>query len=390
MTLNSLHSSDPVRGLIALMIAHIHPPHSVQRMQRTTTLSARESARTSALTLARTLAVALAGGALFKAIHAPLPWMLGPLIACALANMRGAQLRLPAAGRNYGQWVIGTVLGLYFTPPVLRQVLGQAPWIALGVLWAIGLGLAFAWSLRRFARVSRETAFFAGSIGGASEMALLGERAGARVDQIAASHSLRITLVVLLVPMVYRLLDLHGSDPYQIGASAIDLRGLAMLTFCTLSAGWLFRWRDWPNAWVLGPLAVTIVLTGSGQTWSAIPAPMIIAGQLAIGASLGSRFTPEFFEQAPQFLMVVAATTLTGMAVTALAAWALSGVAGIAPATLVLATAPGGIAEMSLTAKTLQLGVPVVTAFHVIRLVAILTLTPRIYRLVGAWRGWRV
>jgi uncharacterized membrane protein AbrB (regulator of aidB expression) len=86
---------------------------------------------------------------------------------------------------------------------------------------------------------------------------------------------------------------------------------------------------------------------------------------------------------------VVAATTLTGMGLTALAAWALSGVAGIAPATLVLATAPGGIAEMSLTAKTLQLGVPVVTAFHVIRMVAILTLTPRIYRLISTWRGWR-
>lgn len=378
-----------MRGLIAYIRVHIHPPRFLQRMQRNDPPSAGASVRSPALTLTRTLAVALAGGALFNAIHAPLPWMLGPLIACALANMGGAQLRLPAAGRNYGQWVIGTVLGLYFTPVVLRQVIGQAPWIALGVLWAIGLGLAFAWSLRRFAGVSRDTAFFAGSIGGASEMALLGERAGARVDQIAASHSLRITLVVLVVPMAYRLLDLHGSDPYQIGASAVDLRGLSLLVVCTLAAGWFFRWRDWPNAWVLGPLAVTTALTASGQTWSALPGPMIIAGQLAIGASLGSRFTPAFFAQAPRFLMVVAVTTLTGMGLTALAAWALSGVAGIAPATLVLATAPGGIAEMSLTAKTLQLGVPVVTAFHVIRMVAILTLTPRIYRLISTWRGWR-
>lgn len=325
----------------------------------------------------------------FKFINAPLPWMLGPLIACAVANARGAQLRLPMIGRDYGQWVIGTVLGLYFTPVVLRQVIGLAPWIALGVLWAIGLGLAFSWSLRRFAGVSRDTAFFAGSIGGASEMALLGERAGARVDQIAASHSLRITLVVLIVPMVYRLLDLHGSDPYQIGTSTVDANGLLWLGACTLAAGALFRWRDWPNAWVLGPLAVTTVLTASGHAWSALPAPMILAGQLAIGASLGSRFTPAFFAQAPRFLGVVAATTLTGMLVTAVCAMAASGAAGIAPATLVLATAPGGIAEMSLTAKTLQLGVPVVTAFHVVRMVAILTLTPRIYRIVGAWRGWR-
>jgi hypothetical protein len=49
------------------------------------------------------------------------------------------------------------------------------------------------------------------------------------------------------------------------------------------------------------------------------------------------------------------------------------------PATLVLATAPGGIAEMSITAKVLELGVPVVTAFHVTRVVLLLTCTAPIF-----------
>jgi uncharacterized membrane protein AbrB (regulator of aidB expression) len=39
---------------------------------------------------------------------------------------------------------------------------------------------------------------------------------------------------------------------------------------------------------------------------------------------------------------------------------------------MVLGTAPGGITEMAITAKVLQLGVPVVTAFQVCRLVAVL------------------
>ena len=34
--------------------------------------------------------------------------------------------------------------------------------------------------------------------------------------------------------------------------------------------------------------------------------------------------------------------------------------------------APGGIAEMCITAKVLQLGVPLVTAFHVTRVVVLL------------------
>ena len=48
--------------------------------------------------------------------------------------------------------------------------------------------------------------------------------------------------------------------------------------------------------------------------------------------------------------------------------YALAQVSGINVPTAILATAPGGVAEMSITAKALQFGVPVVTAFHVTRM----------------------
>jgi uncharacterized membrane protein AbrB (regulator of aidB expression) len=45
----------------------------------------------------------------------------------------------------------------------------------------------------------------------------------------------------------------------------------------------------------------------------------------------------------------------------------------------VLGTAPGGIGEMAITAKVLQVGVPMVTAFQVCRLVAVLLLVEPLY-----------
>jgi len=42
--------------------------------------------------------------------------------------------------------------------------------------------------------------------------------------------------------------------------------------------------------------------------------------------------------------------------------------AGLATATAVLASAPGGLGEMAITAKVLKLGGPIVTAFHSIRM----------------------
>ena len=47
---------------------------------------------------------------------------------------------------------------------------------------------------------------------------------------------------------------------------------------------------------------------------------------------------------------------------------------------MLLGKSPGGIAEMCLTAKVLELGVPLVTAFHIMRYVIVLLLTGPIYR----------
>jgi len=96
--------------------------------------------------------------------------------------------------------------------------------------------------------------------------------------------------------------------------------------------------------------------------------------------SLGVRFRAEFVRTAPRWLMAVGAGTVVMIALCAgfgaLLAWGT----GLHPATLVLGTSPGGISEMAITAKVLQLGVPVVTAFQVCRLVAVLLLVAPVHR----------
>ncbi|MEQ1660720.1 MAG: AbrB family transcriptional regulator, partial [Hylemonella sp.] len=79
-------------------------------------------------------------------------------------------------------------------------------------------------------------------------------------------------------------------------------------------------------------------------------------------------------------LASVAAGTLGLLVLCAGLAITMAWLTGLHPATLVLATAPGGIAEMSITAKVLQLGAPVVTAFQVCRLIAVLLLIEQLYR----------
>jgi len=69
------------------------------------------------------------------------------------------------------------------------------------------------------------------------------------------------------------------------------------------------------------------------------------------------------------------------MAIAGSAAWGLSVLTELDLRSLTLGMMPGGIAEMSLTAETLQLSVPLVTALQVVRLILVLFLAEPLFRL---------
>jgi membrane AbrB-like protein len=260
-----------------------------------------------------------------------------------------------------------------------------APWIALAVLWSLALGGFLSWALIRWGGADPATAYWSGPIGAAAEMVLQGERAGARVELVAAAHSLRLMLVVVILPLVYDRFGLHGSDRYVTGAQTVEPFGLAVLVGCTVGSALLLRRVRGPNPWMLGSLAGALLLTASGHLASALPNWVSPLGQLLIGISLGGRFGPGFFNRAPRFLVIVGGVTLLGLAGSAALAALIGWVVEIPLATLVLATAPGGIAEMCLTAQALQLGVPVVTAFHATRVVTLLLVVQGGWKRSRAW-----
>lgn len=336
-----------------------------------------------ALAAAGALALGLLGGALAGLLHVPLPWMVGPMIAMAAARYARWPLAAPPGGRQAGQLAIGVALGLYFTPAVGREVLADGLWMLLAAAVAIAIGYACARVLSRLAGIDLRTAFFCSVPGGASEMAVLAERFGASVPHVAVAHSLRILLVVLVVPGALTALGVTGVEDYappRAQSSAVGLAALAGLAACGAVA---VRRLRVPNAWVLGPLVVVIALTLAQIHLSCAPRWFTAAGQLLIGVSLGARFDPAFLRAAPRFSAALFASIGVALGLSATAGLALAWLAQLNPAALVAATAPGGIAEMCITAQVLRLGVPVVTAFHVTRFVMVVTLTGPLYRIAG-------
>ncbi len=340
-----------------------------------------------------TLLVALAAAQLCAWLHTPIPWMLGPLLATAVASVLGAPTRSAALLRNGGQWVIGAALGLYFTPQVSALVISLWWAIVLAVLWALALGGLFGlWLQRQHAAelahlppgAWRATSYFASAIGGASEMTLLAERHGARTDLVAAAHSVRLVIVVVSVPFAMQWAQHHWGLQVDArllpGTQVAHWPGLLWLALATAGGAMLMTWLKRTNPWFMGALLASMVLTLSGVNWSAVPTGLSNAAQLVIGVSLGVRFRREFVHTAPRWLASAATGTVAMMALSLGFGLLLASATGLHPATLILGTSPGGIAEMAITAKVLQLGVPVVTAFQVCRLVAVLILVGPIFQ----------
>jgi membrane AbrB-like protein len=354
---------------------------------------------------AAALVVGVAAALLCVWLNTPLPWIIGPLFGTAALRLAGVHLHSPVPVREAGQWAIGTVLGLYFTAPVLAVLASRAGYIALAVAFALGLGWLCGLLLQKLTGTDRATAFFSMAMGGASEMAVQGERHGGDVQRVAAAHSLRVMMVVATIPFAVRYWSTHGmaAFPEPVAASAaavsggnaaagalatvgtagaaatsgVHLGGLLALIALTSIVALLFKKKGVPNAWVIGPLLATATLTACGIHLSSVPEWMVRAGQLSIGISLGTRFSPEFLRAAPRYIASVAICNVVALSLAAGFAGLIAWAAGIHGGTAVLATSPGGIAEMALTARTLHLGVPIVTAFHVCRMaVLVLTIGP--------------
>jgi membrane AbrB-like protein len=325
------------------------------------------------------LAVSTVGGALCAWIASPLPWMIGPLLSMALFNFGGAQLKAMPLGREVGQFLIAVTLGLYFTPVVAGEVVAHGALLVAAAVGAVALGYAASRILIGVARVDPVTAFFASIPGGATEMANLGDRFGAAVDKVAVSHSLRILLVVCTIPVMMTLSGVHGGDVYRPVVIPFDAGKLAWLFVVASAGGLLFSRIHFPNPWMMGPLIATIALTASGIELSSIPRPLTNAGQVLLGCALGTRFSRAFLHRAPRFLAAVVISIYAMMGMSAAMAWALAKGANVFVPSMILACAPGGIAEMSITARTLQLGVALVTAAHVTRVLIIVSFAQPVY-----------
>jgi uncharacterized protein len=330
-------------------------------------------------TMVLALALGAAGGALASVAGLPLPMLLGSLIAvsaAAIAGLRptGRVLGLPMPIRMGVVPVIGVSIGTAVTPNVVAEAARWAPSIAALFLY-IPLAHAIGYTVtRRIGGLDRATSFYGAMPGGFVEAIAMGERTGADMAYLTMLQFLRLILCIVFIPIGFSLFtgqEVGSSTGAVIGGSehGLNVRDWAILIAAGVGGAVAGHVVRLPAPMIMGPFLASALVHYVGWVEGGPPAWLIAFTQLVIGTSLGARFAG----RSPAILLsgfrLAAINVAAMLSVTAVAAALLHDLVGERWEAVFLAFAPGGLAEMSLVALSLDISVVYVTIHHLLRIV---------------------
>lgn len=330
---------------------------------------------------AKGLSIAFIAAVVADYLHLPLPWLLGPLLAILTLGTVGYKVQCDPRWRKCGQLIIGMTLALYFTSELGAVIRNYWAFILIGLVWAIVLNVIFAYLHMKINHLDWATAWFSSSIGSASEMMTIAEKYHAEIDKVVAAHSLRIVLLVVLIPIVMVIFLEVDFSQIELQEEVYFSHSSVLLIFLIgLAMAKIFDHYNVLNAWLLGPLLSIGFLSFVGVLNLKLPNWIICFGQVCIGWSLGSKLPFDFLQFQKRFIIVTIGLNFIALLLSISLAALLSYFSGVDLKVLILGFSPGGIAEMSLTAKAISIAVPTVVAFQLSRLIFVIMTTQFFYQ----------
>ncbi len=329
-------------------------------------------------------AFAVAGGgvAVFKLLHLPLPWLLGPMSACLVAALAGVPMRGLKTLNDSMRTILGVAVGATLTPAVLATFPAMWPTLLLMPIMVACIGLIGIPYFQRYCGYDFPTAYYATMPGGLQDMIIFGEEAGANVKSVSLIHATRVMVIVFALPfLLIGIWDADLSNPPGAPASSVPLDEMALMVLCAF-VGWRVADRvGLFGASILGPMIATAAVTLAGGLQNRPPTEAIWAAQFFIGMAIGTKYAGITFAEVRRDLVAGLGFCLILIILTLIFVEAIYGM-GLAPGMeTLLAFAPGGQAELTVLALIVGGDVAFVVAHHVLRIVVVILGAPIAARL---------
>lgn len=340
--------------------------------------------------------LAFLGGYAFDCLGIYLPWMLGPLFVVMIAKVKlGKYMFWSKTFRSTGLVILGLQLGSSFTKQSLNEMLEYLPVMLFTTIAIILFTVLTGWFIGKRMDLSLSTSMLGSFPGGLSQMVVLSEEMKDSDETVVGfMQTLRVILVISIVPwLVTHVMSVESGavlDKSERPFFLFEYDG--KLAIMMLAALLLFIYItkkvNFPLPFLLGPLMAAALFNLVGPGAPQIPDFWLNFSQLLIGAHLGYTLkvdNPRLFRK------MFGAVFLSNVLLIGFCYYLsiqFAPILSLQANELFLSMAPGGVAEMAVTAMSVHVDLSVVTSFHLFRILFILFfLSPIIKWLDGRIHG---
>jgi uncharacterized protein len=321
-----------------------------------------------------TIVIGLLGSLLFHLLHAPLPWMLGPLTGVTIWHFStGRTLYWPTPLRNIALLLIGYMLGSSFTQRTVHEITQHFPYIIAVTLSTVFGSLLLGLIIVKKTNIKLIDGLFGSVPGGLSQVAILSEETK-EIDTgtIVFMQTIRVILVILLIPfltMYFIKPEASMNSPAtEVGKEAVAYPSLFGLLLLAMIGAFLGKKLKLPAAFLTGPLLIIALFSVTAVEVPALPPFFILISQYFLGIYLGLYLKKEMRSNIRRIGFYSIFTSILLVFFSFLLAILLTKITSINLATAFLSTAPGGLAEMGVTATIVDADLAMISGYQLFRI----------------------
>jgi membrane AbrB-like protein len=223
-------------------------------------------------------------------------------------------------------------------------------------------------------------------------MIVMGAEQGGDSRAISLAHATRILLVVSTIPFWFSLTGDAGTPAAGLAGQTrlfdVGLGDLAMLAAAAVVGSWIALRLRLPAATLIGPMIVSAAIHLAGLTDSSPPLEAVALAQVVLGTAIGCRFAGTRAITVLHAMVLAVGALILLLTIAVVFALAVGWLTGLDFDALLLAYAPGGLAEMSLIALAQDIDPAFVSAHHTLRIALVVLLAPVLFRVIArASRG---
>lgn len=312
---------------------------------------------------AATMAVAAIGGLGFQWLGVPGGAMSGSVLAVAFLSYFGWATPIGNLMRLVAMAITGTSIGSAIEPETIRNIGHYPASIGIMMVCVVAVTLASMAVSNLISRWSRPTALLAAVPGSMAYILSVALAMGADLPRVAVVQMSRVIFLVVLLPIIIVLES--GAHLGPIAGAATDPPIALLYTgVAAVALGLVFVRFKMGGGMLFGAMIASGLIHATGLAPGRVPMPIMLVGQVMIGAWAGSRFAGFDWSLFGRTILASTLAIGTSLIVALLFASAASSLLDMPFGATLIAYAPGGLEAMMVLALGLGIDPLFVSAHH--------------------------